>query len=626
MDAATSGKLVVEIPDDPQKPDSNEDEMLKDGVTFQPSTTLLFRPLHLEGKESYFFEGVAGNCAIDIMGRFGHTDRNIAKSIKEIAEHERSVNPGFIFADILHLPEARTGNLILRPEIYDYQIPFIGKPTKSEDGVIGIDDIMVSVNHRGLVLLRSKRLNKYIIPRLSNSHNFYQNALPVYGFLCSVQNQATYQSIGFRWGQIGNYFKFHPRVVYRNCIVSLAKWKVTRAEIGDILKLFSNGDQSYTLKLNQWRADRKIPEKVLLTQSDNELFVDFENELSVATFLDEVKGKTQFDLKEFIYKNAGDSYPYVCQIAVPLLLNKVQTKGLLNNVLDNGNVNKVLLSGHEVVYFKVYGGEKIVEKLLNAEIVPLIDSLIADGMITTWFFIRYQDPEHHFRIRLFPSDNCDLNKVFQLFNEIFSKQIRLKMLADVKLDTYKRELRRYHGDLMDVSELLFFHDSKCIAKLLELIRQSADPEKYRWLIALINVDYLLNDFAFGVQDKHALLKHLRVAYFHEFNGNVQLNRMLSNKYRASKSDIERMLKTDEEKEQLLLEINAILGQRSASIREINAVIMQKEDMHSLSDLLSSYIHMSLNRIFLTSPRKHELVIYDYLERYYASTIKKSIYA
>ncbi|MDR0295220.1 MAG: hypothetical protein LBH91_03380 [Prevotellaceae bacterium] len=35
-------------------------------------------------------------------------------------------------------------------------------------------------------------------------------------------------------------------------------------------------------------------------------------------------------------------------------------------------------------------------------------------------------------------------------------------------------------------------------------------------------------------------------------------------------------------------------------------------------MLSSYIHMTLNRLFRTQQRMHELVMYDYLFRYYTS--------
>lgn len=40
----------------------------------------------------------------------------------------------------------------------------------------------------------------------------------------------------------------------------------------------------------------------------------------------------------------------------------------------------------------------------------------------------------------------------------------------------------------------------------------------------------------------------------------------------------------------------------------------------IDDLVSSYIHLFLNRVLLSNQRKHELVIYHFLHKYYDSQI------
>ncbi|TPE18373.1 hypothetical protein FJN16_00780 [Tannerella forsythia] len=37
---------------------------------------------------------------------------------------------------------------------------------------------------------------------------------------------------------------------------------------------------------------------------------------------------------------------------------------------------------------------------------------------------------------------------------------------------------------------------------------------------------------------------------------------------------------------------------------------------NIQDLLHSYVHMSLNRLFRSRNRIHELVLYDFMKRYY----------
>lgn len=40
----------------------------------------------------------------------------------------------------------------------------------------------------------------------------------------------------------------------------------------------------------------------------------------------------------------------------------------------------------------------------------------------------------------------------------------------------------------------------------------------------------------------------------------------------------------------------------------------------LNDFLSSHIHMTMNRIFCSKNREHEMICYDFLSRYYKSKI------
>ena len=49
-------------------------------------------------------------------------------------------------------------------------------------------------------------------------------------------------------------------------------------------------------------------------------------------------------------------------------------------------------------------------------------------------------------------------------------------------------------------------------------------------------------------------------------------------------------------------------------------------LKELKSLLTSLIHMTMNRWFRTKNRLHEMVIYEFLARYYASEIAKTLYS
>jgi len=45
-----------------------------------------------------------------------------------------------------------------------------------------------------------------------------------------------------------------------------------------------------------------------------------------------------------------------------------------------------------------------------------------------------------------------------------------------------------------------------------------------------------------------------------------------------------------------------------------------QNIQQLNRLMPGYLHMLINRLFVSNQRKNELVIYDYLFRYYESKI------
>lgn len=55
---------------------------------------------------------------------------------------------------------------------------------------------------------------------------------------------------------------------------------------------------------------------------------------------------------------------------------------------------------------------------------------------------------------------------------------------------------------------------------------------------------------------------------------------------------------------------------------INDISLKLKKDLSTDSLLSSYIHMMLNRLFRSKNRIHELVIYDFMYQYYKSEIAR----
>jgi hypothetical protein len=248
-------------------------------------------------KEKLFIDSVGGSSAINLLGRFGSANTDIKNHITKIAKTEEKLNPQVILAEIVHLPEARTGNILHRPNIRSYEIPYLAESSLEKDKQIPISDIFVSIKN-DKIILRSQSLDKEIIPRLDNAHNYANNPLPVYHFLCDMQTEHKRPAIGFSWSEILTSHEFLPRVEYRNFIISKARWKIQTKDLKNLFKA-----EDFLKSIQEWRSQLKMPQYVELTEGDNKLCIHLKNSTLLKLLLSTVKEKKWFILEEFLPKS-----------------------------------------------------------------------------------------------------------------------------------------------------------------------------------------------------------------------------------------------------------------------------------------------------------------------------------
>lgn len=263
--------------------------------------------------------GFYGISAAKTLTRFAYMDKHLLQFVKEITNKEQKLLPNAILAEIVHLPESRLGNVINRPHIRHYEIPYLAYSDLSSERIIEMSDLFLSIR-QGRICLRSKKLNKEIIPRLTNAHNYHKSYLPAYRFLCDIQMQYGKKYLIFDWGYLKNEFHFFPRVKYRNTILSLVTWKI---KIEDITRFFVLEDELLIKEVDKWRIKMHFPLQMLLADYDMELLVDWRNLMSVKAFLKIIKNREIIYLKEFLYDpensvvkdKEGNAYMNECIIA-----------------------------------------------------------------------------------------------------------------------------------------------------------------------------------------------------------------------------------------------------------------------------------------------------------------------
>jgi len=267
--------------------------------TFSVKTEILKKNNHLK----IHISSVGGSSAVNLLGRFAHSNKEIHKFINDIVEKENQLNTNSILAEIVHLPESRVGNILSRPVFRTYEIPYLANSSVDIKYQININDIMISIR-QNKILLRSKKHNKKIIPYLGNAHNFSNNALPIYQFLADMQIQNKRGGLYFFWGNLENEFDYFPRVVYKNTILSLETWFVKHNEIKEIIK--QKNDTELKKQFDKFKIKRKLSQYVALSDKDNKLFINTEKILHIKMLLSLVKNRSYFKLQEFLF--SGDTF------------------------------------------------------------------------------------------------------------------------------------------------------------------------------------------------------------------------------------------------------------------------------------------------------------------------------
>ena len=131
------------------------------------------------GDFRFVLEHVHGPSGAKLLGRFCHGEPELEARVREHLRAEEALRPEALFAEMVHLPQERMGNVICRPMLRRHELIFLGQSGASAEQQIGVEDLWLSLEG-GRLVLRSRRLGREVIPRLSNAHAFRQLGLGVY--------------------------------------------------------------------------------------------------------------------------------------------------------------------------------------------------------------------------------------------------------------------------------------------------------------------------------------------------------------------------------------------------------------------------------------------------------------
>jgi thiopeptide-type bacteriocin biosynthesis protein len=570
----------------------------------------------MPGAGQIHLEAITGPSAVNLISRFGHADAGFQDLACTITAREEAHNPGVLFAEIVHLPEKRTGNILLRPHLRSFEIPYLAASGLPQARQIPLQDLYLRVAGDRIVLF-SRELNQEIIPRLDTAHLYTAASLPVYLFLCDLQTQGLQAELALSWQPHRFDVTYLPRLTCGNFILGLATWQLNRP---DYALLLEASPHTLMTAFEQFKQQWGLPEQFTFGEGDRDLLVDSCNPDTIAAWVHTIRQRSGITLREHLYDvsqsvvkdEAGQ--PYAAQF-IGTLINQeaVYAPGAPLPRIREPEAQQEFPPGSEWLYYKIYGGAQSAETVLTEALTPLTEELRQMNLVDQWFFLRYQDPDPHIRLRLHLLAPEQIGAVISRVYQCLRPYQESGLVWQTQIATYQRETGRYGAQGIKLAEELFFADSLAITGFLS--RRPEAGEDQRWTWALAAIDQMLTCFQYTLNQKSQLISNLKAVFAGEFKLNKDLKLGLDKKYRHYRP----LIQQDWEGYRLAHqapyqgESLALLG---SAARQLLARASQGQLEVPLDELLSSFIHLHVNRLIPAQARLHELVLYDFLFRHY----------
>jgi thiopeptide-type bacteriocin biosynthesis protein len=587
------------------------------------------------GDFAVYLRGTFGPSGARLLGRFCHGDAELERHVRRHLEHEEAQDAGAVYAEVVYAPEGRVGNVLCRPVLRGYEIPYLGRSGAPSEKQIPVSDLMVGVDV-DRIFLYSRRLQKEIVPRLSNAHGFANPKLAnVYRFLCYLQNQRA-RIPGFSWGTLLNSLEYLPRIRVGRVVLALARWRLSKDDIDALTKSKRHNAFAAAQRL---RERMGWPRWILFEENDNALPVDLDNAISVDAFV-HVLGRVASATVTEMYPSpdeqcvSGPEGRFCHELNIPFVLSgkidadaqrfRSQRIARAAQHIDVGPLVRSFSPVTEWLYVKAYAAGGIQDEIITTAIPAILAQVATNDTAARWFFVRYADPRDHLRVRFNGEAGRIRKDLLPIVSDVFGSLLASGRVWKIEFGTYNREIERYGGvDATAVAEDVFHADSEAVAAIIR-VGQEDQLVDQRWRIALWGIDRLFDDLGLDLEMRRTQVARWRDGLDGQFQIHRATKHALGDRFRAERRRVEAMFWRTGEGSAELEQVWDALRQRS--VRNVTAVTRLKALADSgslrvpLLELLGIYVHMHVNRLMRFAGAMHEPALYEFLYRLYDGRI------
>jgi len=535
---------------------------------------------------------IGGCTANALLGRFSMASEEILATSRYIATIEEQANPDVILFDIAYQLEKNTDNINRRRSIYNYELPILC--WSESEQIIDLSDVLVSVQN-GEIILHSVKYGKRIVPRIASAYNYLRSDLSIYRFLSDLQYQGIHPSLGLDLQNVFPGLSHYERIAYKNVIISPEKWLVPKA------LCLQQSAEEMLFKVHDWLKLIGLDKPFVAGAGDQTLTFDPKSEEDLRSFLLFCKGKTTLYIEEtfipikpVVKDDEGNGYlsefvvnlEHAGQLYQPYQLPAHQSHPQVRNTYS---------PGEEWLYFEIYCRPTC----SNAILMKLEHGFLPDikKRLKRWFFIRYNQPAYHIRMRLHLIKTTDIGNITTALSELLAAEIHSGIISDLQLKTYRRETERYGASRMREVEDCFYKDSAFVMQLIKL----ESPIDILYQLSMTLLEDSCKAAGLSIETQLNFVSRMADNFAKELNSSPEAFKKINQAYKDFTIALAQA------------PIRLRWPKLQTTVNYFSKVLELCKDEEK-PKILSDLFHMHVNRLFTNDQRMHEWIIYCYLTK------------
>ncbi|NTE03465.1 lantibiotic dehydratase [Agrobacterium tumefaciens] len=533
---------------------------------------------------------IGGVTANALAGRFSMASDDVTDFCKEISNLEERANPEVLFFDVAYMVEANVDNINRRKLVYGHQLSILNYDTSANP--ILLNDIQISVRN-DQVILRSKSLNKRLMPRMASAYNYTRSDLAVFRLLCDLQHQGIQSSLLLPLDGIFPDLDYYPRLQYQNIVLNNQKWRLNKENF------FPGKIQLSTDACRQFLTEIGVSGYFKTGLSDQTLCFNLSIDEDLNALMQLIQKQKSIYLEEVVLPKQNvvvdeQAKPYLTQFILSVTHNERIYNGASSiNADSKASVQQIFMPGKEWLYFEIFCHQQRADEILISVIDQFLKAHLKE--IKSWFFIRYNENGNHLRFRANLYHEEDGQRLSASFADYLSPYLTSGLVSDFYSRTYKRETERYGSDLIAQIEMHFSADSNFVLSVLQV--QTDSFNKYSFCAEI--VAQLFQHEVFEGKEIMRIIKLASDSFNHEHHLEAADFKKLNQQYQSYKKHT-------------VAPLNEYQLKCFTMMVQSLVALLKDMEPNRKTRLFTDLMHMHVNRLFNKNQRTHEMVMYYFL--------------